>query len=151
MRRKLTTFSLLILGVCLGFILFARPTHAPVKKPSPPKQTTCSALTIKSPGKNQAVHSSFIVETVVDNRNPSCHWTIFEGVAGLVEIKDTDNQTVARASLKTTEDWTTDNPVTYAANVTLPQTTPKGPLTLFILEENPSGKEGKIISLPIIY
>lgn len=107
------------------------PTTAAIKK--------CDAITVLSPKDNIKVVSPLTVRVTIDNRG-QCHWTVFEAQAGTVTITDGLGKVVGQGILKTTQEWTTPNPVTYTATVTLSKPSTSGG-TLTISEENPSGKE----------
>jgi hypothetical protein len=126
------------------------PTPAPSTPPlaSPPStptstqaaQGTCPALTVLNPvSRMEAYLLPLKVRVMVDNRNPNCHWTVFEAQAGSVELRDRSGHVITSAPLKTTGDWTSNQPLEYDATLS-PSTNATGPLVVFITEENPRGK-----------
>ena len=142
----------IIIGVIL-LVLFAfwklKPT--PVVKSPDKTVASCHALTIISPQKNEQVTRDFTIKAIVNNSNSACHWAVFEAQAGTIEIKDSNNTLVATSTLKTTDNWMTNNPVTYTGAISLDANTPHGYLTLFIHEESPNGNPGKTVSVPLQY
>jgi len=106
------------------------PTTAVVKK--------CDAITVLSPKDNTRVVSPLTIRVTIDNRG-ECNWTVFEAQAGTVTVTDGLGNVVGTGILKTKEEWTTPNPVTYTAVVTLSKPSTSGG-TLTVTEENPSGK-----------
>lgn len=121
------------------------PTTGPTptrtnEQPVPTKiAIKCSAISVLSPRDNAKITTPLTIRVVVDNRG-DCHWTVFEAQAGTVTITDGLGNTIGTGVLKTTQEWTAPNPVTYTASVTLSKPTTSGG-TLTITEENPSGKE----------
>jgi hypothetical protein len=113
--------------------------------------STCNALTITSPKQNEQVSNNFLVKVVVDNSNPKCHWKVSEAQAGKATVKDSSGNIVGSGVLSTSEEWMTDKPVTYSGEIELNDNTSKGNITLSIEEENPSGKPGQTITLPLMY
>ncbi|MFZ2803910.1 MAG: hypothetical protein WA001_01680 [Patescibacteria group bacterium] len=114
----------------------------PIQVPTAPATTTtaaCQALTVLEPQPGAGASSPISVRAIVDNRNSSCHWTVFEAQAGSVVLQDPAGNILGQAPLKTTGDWTSSDPLEYDANVSLskPYT---GVASLVITEEDPSGK-----------
>lgn len=126
------------------------PTVTPISQAK--AQATCPALTVITPQPGQQVSSPLPVSVIVDNRNPKCHWTVFEAQAGSMEIKDKNGTVLGTGILTTTNpNWMTVNPVTYKGTITF--TRPAGKkLSLTITEENPSGRPGaQQITIPLTY
>lgn len=145
-ERKISPPVRLLFALLVALTVFIVGLYFLKRTPS-----SCQALTITSPKPQEKVTSQFALQTVVDNRNPKCHWTVFEGQAGGVDVTDKSGQSVGKGTLQTSGEWTTDNPTTYSTTITLSPTTLTGKLTLTISEENPSGKSGQTVTLPIQY
>ncbi len=155
--KKVIISIIVLLVVILPVLLFfaskqskktteVTPTSGPTptrtnERPIPTTKIAvkCSAISVLSPRDNSKVITPLTVRVVVDNRG-ECHWTVFEAQAGTVTITDGLGKVVGQGVLKTAQEWTTPNPVTYTATITLSKPTTSGG-TLTITEENPSGKE----------
>jgi hypothetical protein len=90
--------------------------------PQTPQNASCTPgnLKVNLPLENARVSSTFRIVGVVDNRtNKDCTWTLFEGRAGQVTVKDMTGVVVAEAPLETVGDWMTDGPVNVVANISL--------------------------------
>jgi len=137
----------LIIGIILiAVFAFWKMKPQPVTKTPVKSAIACQALQIASPWENVQVTKNFTVIVIVDNRNPKCHWNVFEAQAGNVEIKDSDGKLVGNGVLRTTENWMTNSPVSYSSNITIGSNKPHGKLLLIIKEENPNGTPGKTVS-----
>lgn len=147
MKKIFVTLAILI--IILGAAIYLKPKKSTVSKTMP--ITACQALTIVTPHNNDTVTNTFTVTAIVDNKNPQCHWTVFEAQAGTITVKDKTGTTVGTGVLQTTDTWTTENPVTYTGQITLAPTTKHGTIQLTITEENPSGEPGKTLAIPLQY
>src|SRR6266576_6189957 len=105
---KKIIFIVGIAAIVVFFVLFLKPLP-----PQTPSVSTCNELTIISPNKNQQVPNTFLVKVIVDNRNPKCHWTVFEAQAGKIEIADSKSKLIGSSILHASGEWMTNNPVTY--------------------------------------
>jgi hypothetical protein len=144
-----------ILLLAAGIVYFYRPikTMLPTtEQATVPTTPACQAVRLIKPTPNSTITQQYIdVEVFVDNSNPPCRWTVFEALAGRIEIKDTTGAIVGKGALTTTENWMTKEPVTYRAQIVLDPETKKGQLTLNVIEDNPSGAPGQKVSFPIQY
>jgi Immunoglobulin-like domain of bacterial spore germination len=114
------------------------------------RRGNCEAIHINTPQKGQRITSPMEISVTVDNSKDECHWSVFEGQAGSVELKNQNGDVIGTANLTTTEDWTTDEPINFKG--TLPFTPDeKSSYTLVINEENPSGQSGKKVMLPLMH
>lgn len=150
MKKILVIFGIIIVGLFLFWKLSIKPASKALS-PSPTTTATCQALTIVKPQPNETVSKNFSVAAVVDNRNPKCHWSVFEAQAGAIEVKDSNGQLVGNGVLKTTDNWMTSAPVTYSGDILLNANTPHENLIITINEENPNGIPGKTVTLPVTY
>ncbi|MDQ5929145.1 MAG: binding 1 protein [Bacteroidota bacterium] len=111
-------------------------------------------LTIKGPLENGSVGQTFVVDAVLDNSEREilgCSWTAFEAQTGVVYVKDGTGKDLAKPTpLTTIEEWMTDAPVNYFANISILNNY-TGPALVIINEEDPSGeKDSKTISFPVV-
>lgn len=113
-----------------------RTNEKPVSKTTVIKR--CDAISVLSPKDNVKVVSPLTIKVTIDNRG-ECHWNVFEAQAGTVTITDGLGTVIGTGILKTAQEWTTPNPLTYTAVITLSKPSTSGG-TLTITEENPSGK-----------
>ena len=110
-------------------------------------------MTIDGPLENGSVGQKFTVDATLDNSERevlSCSWTAFEAQAGVVYVKDGHGKDLAKPTpLITKQDWMTDAPVNYFADINILDNY-TGPALVIINEEDPSGeKVSKTISFPV--
>ncbi|MGE5042333.1 MAG: hypothetical protein ACM3IJ_05535 [Candidatus Levyibacteriota bacterium] len=140
MKKKLLLLSF---GITLGFVIFLlffpilRKTgkHFAIRM----KNETCTAFSILSPSKNTPFISPGKIVVEVDNTNPGCLWTVFEGQAGTITLSDKNGTVLAREVLKTEEDWMQQKKVRYTATLSFKKPGTESGIIKFT-EENPSGK-----------
>ncbi|MBP6912908.1 MAG: hypothetical protein KBB86_03155 [Candidatus Pacebacteria bacterium] len=110
-------------------------------------------MTIDGPLENGSVGQKFTVDATLDNSEREmlgCSWTAFEAQAGVVYVKDGYGKDLANPTpLSTSQDWMTDEPVNYFADINI-LSGYTGPALVIINEEDPSGeKVSKTISFPV--
>src|SRR6185503_3778654 len=128
-----------VVGLLLGYYLgydhgWERQLY---KNTSPSSSITCNALSNISPQSGAKVSSPLVVTMTVNNTK-SCKWTVFEAQAGIAELKDSTGQKIGTATLTTTQDWMTDQPVVYTGTIEFTTNPASSDLTLTITEEDPS-------------
>lgn len=100
-------------------------------------------MTIDTPAPSATVSFPLTVMGTVHNAvaTDGCRWTLFEGQAGTVAVKDQTGNTLALVPfMTTTTDWMTDGPVPFSATLTPATPIATGTvLTLVVTEEDPSG------------
>ena len=156
--NKLTIISLIV--ICLGLLFFIfsslfsaqnpRSDKKTVSAPSVTPPASCSAVTVLSPKPNQSITTPLNVQIVVDNRGMDCHWTVFEGQAGTMELKDEQGNVLGKGILSTTENWMTTDPVRFIGDIsaTIPKNISR--ITLYLYEENPGGNtDTATITIPL--
>ncbi len=110
-------------------------------------------MTIDGPLENGLVGQAFTIDTTLDNSEREmlgCSWTAFEAQAGVVYVKDGHGTDLAKPTpLVTKQEWMTDAPVNYFADISILNNY-TGPALVIINEEDPSGeKVSKTISFPV--
>jgi hypothetical protein len=110
-------------------------------------------MTIDGPLENGSVGQQFTVDATLDNSEREmlgCSWTAFEAQSGVVYVKDGHGKDLAIPTpLITKQDWMTDAPVNYFADINILNNY-TGPALVIINEDDPSGeKVSKTISFPI--
>lgn len=158
-KKVLIGLVLAGLGTLVFFFFSSSQKNTPATQNSLPADTTqaqntpaqtCKAVTVLSPKVNQQIVTPLKVQIIVDNRNTDCHWTVFEGQAGTMEIKDRNGKVLGSGFLSTTENWMTREPVTFTGTITFTIPPNNSGLTLIISEENPSGSaDANVISIPL--
>ncbi len=96
------------------------------------------AMHFISPSDGDEVTAPTLLSVVIDNSNPDCSWTVFEGQGGLVKLIGDTDQVIYTTPLLAQGEWMTASPVTYTAE--LEYSNYVGPLKVLITEENPSGE-----------
>ncbi len=108
-------------------------------------------LTVTSPA-TFAAHTTYTATATVDNRQKDalgCSWTVFEAVAGTVTLLDDHGKELVTKQLATSEDWMTENPVGFSAEMNIPDIA-TGHYTLAFIEENPSdGPDQSVLLVPV--
>lgn len=146
-----------VVGIVIGYVLSSNkrsktPYHMDkqgyLKEISKKK---CSALTITTPESGAQVTDPVTVTVVVDNTNPKCGWTVFEAQAGSMELRDETDQLIGTGILTTTDDWMTNQPVTYTGTIPFMNVPASANLVLTIFEEDPSGQGSQEVILPLTY
>lgn len=154
LQKFLFYFLIFIFGSLLGYYLgFNHSWEKYIQTPYSNQQITtkpsCDALTKIQPNTGEKVTSPLTISVTVDNTK-TCKWTVFEAQAGTIVLKDKSGKTLGSGVLKTTDDWMTDQPVTYTGTIKF--TTPSSKdLTLTITEEDPSGKGSQTVTIPLYY
>lgn len=115
------------------------------------RQGNCQALTINEPQQGQKATSPLTVSVTIDNTKDNCRWSVFEGQAGTIELKNKQGEIVGSAILTTSDDWMTDEPTKYSGTITFTPDESETEYTLVVNEENPSGQSGKTVALPLTY
>lgn len=157
MKRIFPIIVFILILLVGGLYLFRNVTvnDTIVAVPSPlpsPTKTACTALTLNSPQANQKISSPLRVTVTVDNRNKDCRWTVFEAQAGTLQLLDEDKTVIGKGVLTTSEDWMTNEPVTYNGEITFDKAPTGKKLELHVIEENPSGKpDSQILTFPLTY
>lgn len=110
-------------------------------------------MTIDGPLENGLVGQKFTVDATLDNGEREvlgCSWTAFEAQSGVVYVKDGRGADLAKPTpLTTKQEWMTDAPVNYFADINILNGY-TGPALIIINEEDPSGeKVSKTISFPV--
>jgi len=137
---------LTIVIIILAYVLFLTPAHAPTIETQTPTSTTTTTqatstttgpaplhtrVVIKSPAAGAKVGSTF------DVKGEAPGGWYFEATFP-IQVRDKDDNVIARAHANALSDWMTDKQVPFATTVTL-DTNYKGAATLIILKDNPSG------------
>ena len=140
--------------IVLAWFLFATP--APVKNPmatsTPPTSTTSTTLQpaalhdrvhITSPASGAKVGQTFSISGEAPG-----NW-YFEAVF-TIRVRDADNSKVGQTHGQAQSGWMTTGQVPFTATITL-GTAYKGPATLVLLKDNPSGlpENDDAVEIPI--
>ncbi len=150
------TLIVVLLAVVIGFGVYTtsskkaiapapqQPSQSTNQPPAEPAKVAAShcGLTVNSPMPTSGVIFPLIINATVDNTQMStlgCSWTVFEGQAGTVDIKDAQGATLAIGVLQTTSNWMTTAPTVYTSTITsLSNSIYTGPLNIIFTEENPA-------------
>lgn len=111
-------------------------------------------LTIVSPISGQKAVFPLMVRGVVDNRSRSdCRWTVFEGQAASMTLRDAHDQVIGEGLLMAEGEWMTEGPIDVKGTITLNRNPLPGQnLTLLIKEDDPSGQtEPQKIEVKLTY
>jgi hypothetical protein len=142
----------IVLGGAMLFFL-RRSSLTPTPSPTPltsmppsasgaPPAENCliSNLTITQPRPVEIAKFPLTVKGVVNNsKNLSCVWTLFEGQAATMQVKDSDGTVIGDGILMAKGDWMTEGPVDVEGQISLKQKPVGDTLMLVITEEDPSG------------
>lgn len=146
----------IVVALTIPFLRFTplepvTPSPTPIPQ-VPTKAPGCEAITVKNPLPDQKIMPpSLTVTVIIDNTNPTCHWSVFEGQAGTLELQDDEQNTLGTGTLTTNDDWTANKPVTYQGTVSF-SSVGGGKANLIITEENPSGSNNpQTIQIPLTY
>lgn len=148
--KKHAPFAVIIILFGIIFLLaFLLKQNPPNGNPPPTHGTVAQksyhcGITISNPTPTQAVTFPLTVNAIVNNSaaTDGCTWSLFEGQAGTVELKDQNGATLAKMPMQTPPqtDWMTNGPVPFSAILTPSQAIPSGtPLSLTFSEEDASG------------
>lgn len=116
-----------------------------------PQNQQCDAVTITNPTKGQKITSPITVTAIVENANKKCQWVVFEGQAAYMELKDATGNILGTGNLITTDDWMTNQAVTYTGDISFDETQATPHLVLILHEDDPSSQSQKQITLPLSY
>lgn len=132
---------LFVVIIVLTWILLAvpKPAEAPTVSTSSPQATATSSapeplhtrVAVSSPPSGSTVGQRF----VVIGEAPG-NW-YFEAVFP-IQVRDKDNNKIGQAQGQAQADWMTTGQVPFSAEVTL-DTPYRGPATIVLLKDNPSG------------
>lgn len=114
---------------------------------------TPANLRITQPTPNTHVAFPIMFTGTVDNRtNKDCSWTLFEGQAGTIEIRDVNGVVVGTGVLEALDDWMSEGPINVEGTVELTTPPQNSAMSVTITEENPSGLgSGQQIRMNLIY
>jgi hypothetical protein len=153
-RKKIFLhFLWFFFGLLLGYYFgYDHGWEKYIQTPYSHKPTTspiCNALTNITPGSGTKITSPLSVTVTIDNTQ-SCNWTVFEAQAGILTLKDSNDEILGTGTLTTTSEWMTEQPVVYTGTFefTKPAT---DDVTLIIEEEDPSGEGSQTVSIPLTY
>lgn len=119
----------------------ACPSTEPNQPTESSARCTPANLTINQPTPGFKVAFPLTVAGVVNNSsNKDCSWTLFEGQAGHIVVKDETGAIVGEGPLTTMGDWMTDGPVQVQGRIELSAQPSGHVLTLMVTEEDPSGQ-----------
>src|SRR6185369_5308191 len=151
MKRKII-FIVCLMLVLGGLFFFTLQNKTAQQQAAKPAEDSCPNLTITTPKQGTKITSPMTVTVIVDNtKSQSCHWTVFEAQAGTMTLTDSTGQTIGTGVLTTTSEWMTDKAVIYNGTINLTKIPASSYITLTVTEEDPSGKGGKQITLPLKY
>jgi len=101
---------------------------------------TPANITITQPTPGSHVNFPIVFTGTIDNRtNKDCSWTLFEGQAGSIEIRDANGAMVGIGVLEALDDWRSEGPIDIEGTVELMSPPQGSAMSVMITEENPSG------------
>lgn len=145
-----------LLVVVLAWILFATP--APVAAPTVSPSDTAVDVTPKKPAGNEPLHTRVTVtspksgatvgKTFVVAGSAPGNW--FFEASFPVQVRDKDNSKIGQGVAQAQGDWMTTDLVTFTTTISVSNY--KGPATLVLLRDNPSGlpENDDALEVPIV-
>lgn len=143
MKKTFVAIIVVLVLLVLGYFIFgASQTPVPVS----PVDTDTATSTIVGPNHGTVVNDLVVLARPIDGATVTSPISIdgtarqsmfFEAVFP-IKLFDKAGNLIATAQAHATDDWTTNDPVTFAATLVIP-TTYEGDATLVFAKDNPSG------------